>query len=103
MKDGTYKLDEQRIQTAARCLKALAHPTRLKIVAALRDREMGVQEIVAAVGMSQSSASQQLGLLRDRYVLESRREGNQVFYRVRDRGVLKLLDLLQAVFCPPQR
>lgn len=92
---------EQKEQLAARCLKALAHPTRLRILAVLRDRELGVQQIVEALGVSQSSISQQLGLLKDRRVLESRRDGNQVFYRVRDRRILKLVDLMQEVFCPP--
>jgi DNA-binding transcriptional ArsR family regulator len=95
------KVLEQNIHTAARCLKALAHPTRLRILSVLDDREMGVQQIVDELKTSQSSVSQQLGLLKDRHVLESRREGNQVFYRVRDRKILKLLDLMREVFCPP--
>ena len=96
-------MNEENVKTAARCLKALAHPERLRIIALLRDREMSVQEIMKELGLLQSSASQHLNLLKDRSVLDSRREGNQVFYRVRDKKVLKLIDLMQDVFCPPRR
>lgn len=92
---------EENVRTAARCLKVLAHPQRLKVIGALRDRELSVQEVMSELKISQSSASQHLNLMKDRNVLDSRREGNQVFYWVRDKKVLKLIDLIQDLFCPP--
>lgn len=92
---------EDKIRMAARCLKALAHPTRLQIVTILGEREMSVQEMVDTLNLSQSSISQHLNLLKDRNALDSRREGTQVFYRVRDKKILKLIDLMHDLFSPP--
>ncbi|TAK07649.1 MAG: ArsR family transcriptional regulator [Candidatus Manganitrophaceae bacterium] len=93
---------DENVKMAARCLKALAHPTRLKIIAVLEDREMSVQQISDALNLSQSSMSQHLNLLKDRNALESRRAGSQVFYRVIDKKILKLIELMQDIFCPPR-
>lgn len=94
-------MKEENVKTAARCLKVLAHPMRLQIVAALGEKERNVQEITTSMGLSQSNVSQHVNLLKDRRVLDSRREGNQVFYRIRDKKILTLIDLMQDLFCPP--
>ncbi|MGA9753610.1 MAG: metalloregulator ArsR/SmtB family transcription factor [Desulfobaccales bacterium] len=87
------------LERAARCLKVLAHPTRLLIIHLLGDGELSVQELEKAVGVSQSSVSQHLGLLRDKEILESRRVAQQVFYRLRDPRVLQLTALTRELFC----
>lgn len=94
---------EENVSMAAKCLKALAHPTRLKIIATLGDREMSVQEMTEALGVSQSNMSQHLKSLKERDALDSRRAGNQVLYWVRDKKILKLIDLMQDIFCPPRK
>ena len=63
----------------ARCLKALAHPLRLRIMLFLQDGEKSVGEIENCVGSSQSNISQHLGIMRDKNILTSRKEGNQIF------------------------
>ena len=93
--------DEDNIERAARCMKALAHPLRLKVIAALQDRELSVQALVEAVGTTQSNVSQHLTIMRDKNILSSRRVANQVFYRVGDCKVLDLLALTKKIFCPP--
>ena len=75
---------QKRLERAARCLKVLAHPIRLMIIHLLGEGELSVQELEKAVGISQSSVSQHLGLLKDKEILESRRVAQQVFYRLRD-------------------
>ncbi|MBF0261836.1 MAG: winged helix-turn-helix transcriptional regulator [Magnetococcales bacterium] len=80
-------------------MKALAHPLRLKVIVALRDRELSVQELVDAVGTTQSNVSQHLTIMRDKNILDSRREANQVFYRVGDCKVLDLVALTRSIFC----
>jgi DNA-binding transcriptional ArsR family regulator len=65
-------------------LKALADPTRLKILHSLEEGELTVTEILEQVGGSQANVSKHLGLMRRVGVLESRREGVNVFYRVID-------------------
>ncbi|MEO8277943.1 MAG: metalloregulator ArsR/SmtB family transcription factor [Thermoanaerobaculia bacterium] len=65
-------------------LKALADPTRLKILHTVEDRELCVTEILAEVGGSQANVSKHLSKMRTSGVLASRREGTNIFYRVVD-------------------
>jgi len=90
---------EQDIERASRALKAISHPLRLKILCVLGEGEASVQDIVSMVGTSQSNISQHLTLLRDKEVLTSRRDANRVFYRVGDARTLKLISMMQDVFC----
>ncbi len=90
---------QERLDRAARCLKVLAHPIRLMIIHLLGAGELSVQELEKAVGISQSSVSQHLGLLRDKEILESRRVGQQVFYRLRDPRLLQLTEITRELFC----
>lgn len=92
--------DEESIDKVARCMKALSHPLRLKVIAALNDKELSVQELVQAVGTTQSNVSQHLTIMRDKEILASRRVANQVFYRVGDCQVMNLLALTKDIFCP---
>lgn len=91
--------DEANIEKVARCMKALAHPLRLKVIVALNDQELSVQELVEAVGTTQSNVSQHLTIMRDKNILSSRRDANQVFYRVGDCKVLDLVALTRTIFC----
>ncbi len=93
---------EKDIEQASRSLKAISHPLRLKILCVLGDHEVNVQDIVDSVGTSQSNISQHLAILRDKGVLGSRKEANKVFYRVADSRTLKLLEMMQEVFCSPR-
>lgn len=90
---------EEDIQQAARAIKAIAHPLRLKILCVLGDQEISVQDIVEQVGTSQSNISQHLAILRDKGVLATRRDANRVFYRIDDLRTLKLIGMMRDVFC----
>ncbi|NIA21624.1 MAG: metalloregulator ArsR/SmtB family transcription factor [Anaerolineaceae bacterium] len=73
--------------------KLLANGTRLRIVHALaRTGELCVSEIAEALGMKPTAVSNQLQRLADRGIVEPRRNGNQILYRVIDPCVVKLLD-----------
>jgi ArsR family transcriptional regulator len=100
-KDDIFTLIDrhEHIETAARALKAIAHPLRLKILCVLGDTEVCVQDIVDAVGTSQSNISQHLAILRDKGVLQTRKDANRVFYRVGDQRTLQLIVLMREVFC----
>ncbi len=91
---------DEDVERASRSLKAISHPLRLKILCVLGDKEVSVQEIVEIVGTSQSNISQHLAILRDKGVLSSRKDANRVFYSVGDRRILKLVSMMQEVFCP---
>lgn len=90
---------EEDIDQASRSLKAMSHPLRLKILCVLGDKEVSVQDIVENVGTSQSNISQHLAILRDKGILKSRKDANRVFYKVGDDRTLKLIEMMQHVFC----
>ena len=90
---------DEDIERASRSLKAMSHPLRLKILCTLRDKEVSVQDIVDNVGTSQSNISQHLAILRDKGILASRKDANRVFYRVGDARTLRLISMMQEVFC----
>ncbi len=71
-----------RYKEMAQLFKALAHPARLAILAALRDGEHCVCHLEAQLGLRQAYISQQLMVLRDAGLLQDRREGWNIFYRV---------------------
>jgi ArsR family transcriptional regulator len=75
----------------AEVLKAVAHPVRIAIVEALEKDELCVGDIVEAVGGKQAIISQQLTLMKDKGVLACRRAGTNVFYRIQNPNVIKLL------------
>lgn len=95
---------EEDIYLAARSLKAMAHPLRLKILCILGGSgEFSVQDIVEQVGTSQSNISQHLSILRDKEILASRKDANKVYYRIGDPKVLQLIGALREAFCSAER
>jgi DNA-binding transcriptional ArsR family regulator len=97
--DDALMTQDEDIERASRSLKAMAHPLRLKILCVLGDREISVQDIVDQVGTSQSNISQHLGILRDKGILATRKDANRVYYRVGDARTLRLIGMMQEVFC----
>ncbi|GAB5601830.1 metalloregulator ArsR/SmtB family transcription factor [Thermus sp. FJN-A] len=82
----------------AEFFKALAHPLRLAILDALREGEKSVSSLQRELGAEQSGLSRQLSLLRERGLVEARREGQMVYYRTRDPEVYTFLDLGRRIF-----
>jgi ArsR family transcriptional regulator len=78
---------------------ALAHATRIAIVELLRDEgEVPVSRIYERLGLEQANASQHLAVLRAKQVVVGRKDGNQVFYTLRDPILGKVLDLMRQFF-----
>jgi len=90
---------DAEIERAARSIKAMAHPLRLKILCTLGNEEVSVQDIVEHVGTSQSNISQHLAILRDKGILTTRKDANRVYYRVGDERTLRLIGMMREVFC----
>jgi DNA-binding transcriptional ArsR family regulator len=89
------RMNEGVVEKAAEVLKALANPTRLRIVELLNDGEMCVSELVDALGVSEPIASQQLNKMKDKNILGSRRRGCMVFYYLKDKQMIdELLDCI---------
>jgi DNA-binding transcriptional ArsR family regulator len=84
-------MDKKVARQVAEVLKAVAHPVRLQIIELLETREMCVGDIVEALGGKQAVTSQQLNMMRDKGVLECRRDGAKVYYRIENADVIKLL------------
>lgn len=94
----TKKVKEESIfETQAGVFKLLAHPARLKILALLREGEECVCHMEAMLGYRQAYLSQQLALLREAGVLEMRREGWNVYYRVARPEVYAIIDAAHSV------
>lgn len=91
--------DESDINRASRCLKAMSHPLRLKILCVLGDKAVSVQDIVDQVGTTQSNISQHLAILRDKGILDYKKDANRVFYFIDDKRVISLIEMMRAVFC----
>ncbi|MHB8367803.1 MAG: ArsR/SmtB family transcription factor, partial [Acidithiobacillus sp.] len=71
----------------------------LKVLCVLGSEEMSVQDIVAAVGTTQSNISQHLAILREKDILRARKDANKVYYRVGDPRTLRLIAMMSDVFC----
>jgi DNA-binding transcriptional ArsR family regulator len=82
----------------AEFFKALAHPLRIAVLDALREGELGVNELCNLLQVEQSTLSQQLAVLRGRSIVVGRKEGLNVYYSVRDRAVFQLLDVAKKIF-----
>jgi ArsR family transcriptional regulator len=78
--------------------QALAHPTRIAIVEALRSGELSAGKLIEKLGVEQANASQHLAILRARHVVANRKAGNQVFYSIRDPALIEVLDILRRYF-----
>ena len=85
-------------QFKASIFQALAHPTRIAIVEVLRDGELPAGAIIERLGLEQANASQHLSILRAKQIVTSRKEGNQVFYSVRDPLLIEVLDIMRRYF-----
>ena len=94
---NTY--NDADIIRAARCLKAMSHHLRLKILCVLGEKKLSVQEIREQVGTSQSNISQHLAILREKDILGFKKEANRVFYFIDDERMLQLIKMMREVFC----
>jgi DNA-binding transcriptional ArsR family regulator len=89
----------ERAHEAAELLKAMANPQRLRVLCLLIEREMSVGEINALVDLSQSALSQHLAVLREKALVNTRREAQTVYYSVPDGLVHDIIAALHAAFC----
>lgn len=91
-----------RLETRARVIKAMAHPTRLFLVETLEQGERCVCELTALVDADVSTVSRHLAVLREAGVLACERRGQQVFYRLRAPCVLGFFSCIEGVLNPQE-
>lgn len=82
----------------AQIFQALAHPTRIAIVEALREGEVGAGTLMAQLAVEQPNLSQHLAVLRAKQIVIGRKAGNQVYYSLRDPVLTQVLNLLKQYF-----
>jgi ArsR family transcriptional regulator, virulence genes transcriptional regulator len=87
-------------QAAANLLKALANENRLMILCSLIDGEISVGELNARVPLSQSALSQHLASLREAGLVATRKEAQTVFYRLEGTAAVRVIEVLQSIYCP---
>ena len=84
-------IDVRVLEAASRVIKTLGHPMRLRIVELLEPGEKSVTELVEALRTPQAIVSQQLVKLRRNGIVAGRRNGVNVYYRISNRRVVKIL------------
>lgn len=87
---------------AAALMRLLGNERRLMILCQLLEGELSVGELQPRIGLSQSALSQHLAILREEGAVATRRDGQIVYYRVADPAVLRVLETLADLFCPPE-
>ena len=97
-------LDIARMHVGAReattVLQALANEDRLMLLCQLTQGEKSVGELEDALDIRQPTLSQQLGVLRDKGLVATRREGKRIYYSVADPKIFAVLKTLYALYCP---
>ena len=82
----------------AEFFKALAHPLRIRVLEALREGPVSVNELRERLGVEQSTLSQQLAVLRQRRLVLTQRRGTTIRYQVSDPQIWRLLDEARVIF-----
>jgi len=85
-------LAPEQVDIAVELLRMLAEPTRVRLLWALLDRELPVNELADAVGQPAPGVSQHLAKLRTARGVRTRRQANQVFYRIENSHVRQLIE-----------
>lgn len=90
-------MDERLFSMEAEFFKALAHPTRVRILKHLRDGERCVCEFTEDLDVEQSNISQHLAILRKQDIVCFRKEGLKVIYKVNYPQIFQILDLIEEI------
>ena len=88
---------------ASGLLKAMGNEQRLLILCQLVGREANVGELLASSELSQSALSQHLSVLREAGMVQTRREGQSIFYSLPPGPVLRVMQTLHAIYCGADR
>ena len=81
----------------AEMCKVFSSPIRLQILNILREHEMSVSNLAARLGVAIGNLSQHLNMMKQRRVLVSRKDGNNVYYRLANPKMLKAFDMIREI------
>ncbi len=97
-KNGTYKMEVEKLNEAAQYLRTLAHPTRLRMIEMLLKGRYTVGELARACGVKHHMASEHLRLMQDRRLLVGEPDGRKMYYKVARPEVADIVAHLEAHF-----
>ena len=104
MKTGPQTLEPEVLRGAAEeavgALKLLANRDRLLLLCQIAKSRSCVSELEAALDIRQPTLSQQLGVLRRDGVVDTERDGKNIYYSIRDPRMLEILETLYRIYCP---
>ncbi len=93
---------ETKAEEASRVLTAMANPKRLMVLCNLLEGEQSVGTLAEAVGLAQAALSQHLSKMRALGLVETRRDGQTIYYRLASAEVRALLETLYRLYCAPE-
>jgi ArsR family transcriptional regulator len=100
-KTNTFSVTEMRLlaEQASQLLKTLGNPDRLLLLCQLTQGERCVSDLEEATQIHQPTLSQQLGVLREESLVNTRREGKQIFYSISSQDALAVMQVLYTRLC----
>ncbi len=92
-------IEGKDIQAAAEGLKAIAHTTRLEVLCRIQKEPMTVNQLMEAIGTSQSNLSHHLAKMRAMGLVKTERQGSCVYYSLAHAGYSDLIQVLRNIYC----
>ena len=97
MKEDRKNIEQELYRHHADMCKVFSHPTRLQILNVLREQETTVSALAERLGLAIGNLSQHLNMMKQRRVLVSRKDGNNVYYRLANPKMLRAFDLIREI------
>ncbi len=91
----------ENAEKASQLLKTMSHPSRLMVLCYLMNGECPVSALNEAIPLSQSALSQHLAGLRQAGLVDTRRESQAIYYRLKSKAVSGILETLYRIYCNP--
>lgn len=105
MTTATTEIEDLRhsAQEACALLKVLSNPDRLMLLCEMAQGEKTVTQLQEALGITQPTLSQQLAVLRAQALVDTRREGKNIFYQLASPQAMAVMQVLYQQYCQPKR
>ena len=97
MRKRNDAVEHELYRCHAEMCKVFSHPTRLEILSTLREEELAVSELARRLQLAIGNLSQHLNMMKQRRVLASRKDGNNVYYRLANPKMLRAFDLIREI------